>query len=454
MQCINTHIVFDSKSQLSCTTSSAMSQKPLSILISGAGVAGATLALALARHPTMNPKPIVTLLERFEVPRTTGQAIDIRGPGVRLLHELGIEEKVKTRHTTEEGMIFVDKGGKEVAKFDKTNDPNRQSSTSEYEILRGELVELLLNEIDAAKKISGVEVNAVFGEFIESLNEEADGVAVTFVNGKLKPQKFDVVIAADGMSSRTRPMMFPEYKSLDCVEPWGFYIAYFTIPRVEGDTNHWKWYQAPGGLAVHTRPHRNKSTVGAYLTIMLPKRMRSPELDAILAQGVPAQKALLRDRFKNAGWQIERVLHEMDGSEDFYMHPVGRVETPRWTSGRCAIVGDAAYAVMGVGTTNAMIGGYMIAGELAKAKENSAEEIGAALKRYEDGLRPLAAGESTKPPALLPQLISPQSSWGIAIFHAIAWFVASTGMDRLLMGFGEPGEDKWKLPDYGYGRSD
>ncbi|KAH6904579.1 flavoprotein monooxygenase [Coprinopsis sp. MPI-PUGE-AT-0042] len=431
-----------------------MSQKPLSILISGAGVAGATLALSLARHPTMNPKPVVTLLERSAVPRATGQAIDIRGPGVRLLHELGIEEKVKAMHTTETGTMFVGKGGKVIAKFDKTDDPNRQSATSEYEILRGDLVELLLSGVEAAKKISGVEINTVYGEYIESLHEDADCVTVKFVHGKLEPQKFDVVIAADGIMSRTRPMIFPEYKSLECVEPWGFYISYFTIPRVDGDTSHWKWYHAPGGLTIHMRPHRNQGTMGVYLAIMLPKRMRSPELDAIIAQGVPAQKAMFRDRFKNVGWQIERILPEMDRSEDFYMHHVCRVDTPKWTTSRCAIVGDTAYAVMGIGTSNAMIGGYMIAGELAKVKSNDAEEIGAALKRYEDGLRPIAAGEKTKPPSVFPQLLNPQSSWGIAVFHAIVWFVAFTGLDKILMRFGEPGEDKWKLPDYGYRRSD
>ena len=74
-----------------------MSQKPLSILISGAGVAGTTLALSLARHPSFHPRPNVTIVERSPVPRT----IDVRGPGVHLLRKLGIEEKVRARNTTE-----------------------------------------------------------------------------------------------------------------------------------------------------------------------------------------------------------------------------------------------------------------------------------------------------------------------------------------------------------------
>ncbi|KAH6904583.1 hypothetical protein BKA70DRAFT_1431891 [Coprinopsis sp. MPI-PUGE-AT-0042] len=427
-----------------------MSEKPLSILVSGAGVAGTTFALALARHPTIHPKPTITVLERFAVPRKTGQAIDIRGPAVRVIRQLGIEEKIKARHTTEEGILFIGKDGKEIARFDRTDDPTRQSGTSEYEILRGDLVDLLMDETEAATKISGVEVNAVYGEFIQSLDEEADGVAVTFVNGKLEPQKFDVVIASDGMASRTRPMIFPEYKSLECVEPWGFYVAYFTIPRIESDTNYWRWHHSPGGLAVHIRPHRTKNTVGAYLSITLPKKMRSPELDAVLAQGVKAEKAMLRDRFKNVGWEIERILSEMDRAEDFYMHHACRVETPRWTTSRCALMGDTAHATMGIGTSNAMIGGFMLAGELAKAKANTAEDIGAALKRYEDGLRPLAGGKNSKPPLGYPQMANPQSGWGIGVLHAVTKVVALTGIDRLLMRLGDTDEGSWKLPDYGF----
>jgi 2-polyprenyl-6-methoxyphenol hydroxylase-like FAD-dependent oxidoreductase len=426
-----------------------MSQKPLSILISGAGVAGTTLALALARHPTIHPKPIITMLERYEAPRTTGQAIDIRGPAVPLLHRLGIEEKVRARHTTEIGTLMLGKGGKVMAKFDKTDDPNNQSgATSEYEILRGDLVGLLMEEVEAAKKISGVKVETVYGEYISSLKEEEDGVVVEFTNGKLEAQKFDVVIASDGMSSRTRPMIFPEYKSMDCVEPWGFYIAYFTVPRIESDTDFWNWYRTPGGLAIHVRPHRNRSTMGVYLSITLPTKTRSPELEAILAGGVDAQKAMLRDRFKNAGWQVDRILPEMDKADDFYMHHVSRVETPKWTTSRCALLGDTAHATMGIGTSNAMIGGYMIAGELAKAKANTAEEIGAALKRYEDGLRPIAAGKASEPPAVFPQLIHPQTAWGLTVLHTIAWIVATTGLDRYMTG--PNGNGKWSLPDYGF----
>ena len=113
-------------------------------------------------------------------------------------------------------------------------------------------------------------------------------------------------------------------------------------------------------------------------------------------------------------------------------------------------MGDAAHATMGIGTTNAMIGGYMIAGELSKVTSNSsAEEIGAALRRYEDGLRPIAAGNNSKPPSKFPQWWNPQTGWGLGVMHTIMRIVSFTRLDKLVAGVGEP-EGKWKLPDYGF----
>ena len=310
-----------------------MSKEPLNVLISGAGIAGATAALCLARQPGFILKPNITLIERSETPRTTGQAIDIRGPGVHVIRELDLEQRIKGRHTGETGTAWVNSKGEAVAQFDMTGDAEKQSATSEYEILRGDLAGLLLEELEIAKQKEGANVNFVCGENIATLDEDEAGVGVTFANGKLEPQKFDVVIAADGIASTTRHKMFPaEYREdgKDVTKPWGMYIGFFSVPRIETDDQLWKWYNQPGGLSVHVRPHRNKTTMGVYLSLCEPQAQSSPEIDAALAKGVAAQKALLRERFKNAGWQVDRFLQGMDESDDFYMSPIAMVITPTW----------------------------------------------------------------------------------------------------------------------------
>lgn len=305
----------------------------------------------------------------------------------------------------------MDSEGKVVARFDATGDPESQAGTSEYEILRGELASLLYDEVDAAKEKDGANVNVVYGESIASLEEGDDGVDVRFRNGKVGDGRFDVVVAADGMSSKTRGMMFEEYGTggeEDVIKPMGMYIAFFTVPRVEDDVDLWRWYNAPGGLGVHMRPHRSKKTMGVYLSICLPARERDPAIDEILSKGVAEQKVMMHERFKGVGWQIERLLKGMDESEDFYMQQVARVVTPKWTTGRCALLGDSAFATMGTGTSLAMTGAWMIAGELAQMRSNDAEEIKKALKRYEDGLMPYV-GKCQKLPPGVPQLANPQT---------------------------------------------
>ncbi|KAF2249922.1 FAD/NAD(P)-binding domain-containing protein [Trematosphaeria pertusa] len=425
-----------------------MAQKPLSILISGAGVAGSSLALMAACQPLFNPKPIITLLERSATPRTTGQAIDIRGPAVRVIRQLGLEKKIKELHTTELGIIIVNARGKNVAQFDASGDADKQAAfSSEYEILRGDLTALLLQEIEAAREGEQANVKIVYGESIDSLKEHDDGVAVKFGNGKLEPQKYDVVVAADGMSSRTRPMIFKEQAPQECTNPIGMFIAYFTIPRIKDDDDYWRWRNVPGGLAAHIRPHRNKTTMGVYLSVVNAKKERLPELDEVLSKDANAQKAFLRKRFEGGGWKTERLLDGMDQCGDFYMQQVAQIRMPNWTKGRCAIVGDSAFATMGIGTSLAMTGAYIIAGELAKMSSTSSEDISAALGRYEEIFRPYVDNHTTAPLGF-PQFANPQTKFGIGVLHAVLKAAYWTRLDKLFQGLGDTKEEEWKLPDY------
>ncbi|PMD45674.1 FAD/NAD(P)-binding domain-containing protein [Hyaloscypha variabilis F] len=421
-----------------------MSRKPLSILIAGQGIAGSSLALMLARHPSFDPRPNITIVERSQTPRTTGQAIDIRGPAVRVIRVLGLEDKIKQRHTTETGMAIVGAKGQQIACFDATG--STSSTTSEYEILRGELAALLLKNLQTAHDANRANSRVIYGESIQSLKERDDGVAVQFANGKLVPQTFDVVVAADGMSSTTRPMIFPEYAAEDPIKPLGQYMAFFSVPRVADDTDLWRWHIAPRGLGIHIRPHRTKTTMGVYFVINNSKKARIPEVDQVLVKDVAAQKAYLRAKFAGVGFQSARFLDAMDYADDFYMQQTAQVETPKWSSGRCVLLGDAAYCMMGIGTSLSLIGAYLIAGELANAASRDLD-LAAALSRYEDLLRPLVANYLKLQSG--PEHVIPQSRLGIAVMHSALRVLTWTGLQHLILPR-EPSGNDWGLPDYGF----
>ncbi|MER7426831.1 FAD-dependent monooxygenase [Nonomuraea rubra] len=81
----------------------------------------------------------------------------------------------------------------------------------------------------------------------------------------------------------------------------------------------------------------------------------------------------------------------MRHASDFYFDSVGQVRMDSWTRGRVALVGDAAYSpssLSGMGTGLALVGAYVLAGELAAARGGHR----VAFARYEEEMREYAAG--------------------------------------------------------------
>jgi 2-polyprenyl-6-methoxyphenol hydroxylase-like FAD-dependent oxidoreductase len=428
-----------------------MSQQPLNILISGGGIAGASLAFTLARQPGFKLQPNITLIEKASAPRTTGQAVDIRGPGVDVITKLGLEPAIKARHTSETGISFLDSKGATAAVFPATGDAKNQGASSEYEILRGDLAGLLLDGVNAAKE-KGAKVTLVYGESIDNLQEREDGsgVDVYFTNGKVKNQKFDVVVGADGIASKTRSLIFGKADLKEHIKPSGLYIAFFSIPRIPEDDSLWRWCQIPSGLGIHLRPHCNKKTMGVYLTVCNSTQDYLPELEDVIHSDVATQKKYLRQRFQSVGWQSQRFLDGMDATDDFYMSHWCRVVTPKYTKGHCVILGDAAFATMGIGTSLAMIGAYCIAGELSNIE--SATEVPDALQKYEDLVRPYI--EKTTNPmgrSVGMQIANPQTAWGIWAFQMVLKIITLLKIPQLLMRFfGGGDKEEWTVPEYGW----
>ena len=110
------------------------------------------------------------------------------------------------------------------------------------------------------------------------------------------------------------------------------------------------------------------------------------ELDGTIGN-VHSQKALLQKRFGNSGWECQQILDALDSTNDLYFDRVSQIQmgtqTGSWTRGRVTLLGDAAFCVSllaGQGSALAMVGAYILAGELHRAGSDYA----AALARYQD----------------------------------------------------------------------
>ena len=180
------------------------------------------------------------------------------------------------------------------------------------------------------------------------------------------------------------------------------------------------------------------------MCITMPARgQRDPTVEDAMMKGDEETKRMLHKYFENAGWEAERVLEGMDHAEDFYMSRAAQVKLSEWANGRAVVLGDAAWATFGTGTTLAIQGAYMLAGELSKIQSSS--DIPQALRRYEEVFRPTYAKMEDHIPGF-PQIMFPNTAWGIALRDSILWFVSKSKLYKLFRS--GPDHMEGELPFY------
>lgn len=389
------------------------------ILITGGSIAGCSLAWWLSRGGFE-----VTVVERHATFRDGGQNIDVRGAAREVVRRMGLEEAVKAEGTGEAGIRFVDDHNETIAEFGVT-DTGSEGPTAELEILRGDLARLLF---DACKD----HVNFRFGDGIISIEDGEPTVAVSFESGAR--ETFDLVIVAEGAGSSTRELVFPGEND---PRPLDVTMGYFTIPKASTDSDFCRIYTAGGGRSIWLRPD-NKGTTRAILTVQ-----KAPSGEDEL--GVGGQKNFLRGLFAGAGWETPRVLAGLDQTDDFYFDVLRQVKMPRWSKGTVVLAGDAAWCatpISGMGTTLAIVGAYVLAGELVNGGD-----VSKALDRYEEIMRPFVE-KAQDVPKSAPKFLQPQSRFGVALQHIVLRVADLALVKKSLSKIISSKSDDFELPNY------
>lgn len=393
---------------------------PTRILISGASIAGTCLAFWLRRFGFA---PLV--VERSRAFRDGGQNVDISGPAEKVVALMGLEEAIRSRSTREEGLEFVRPDGRVAGRFPKGA---ASSFTRDIEILRGELAGVFFGATRGAVEYS-------FGRTIDRLDDGDLGVTVHFDDGSCG--EFDLVVSAEGIASATRRRVMGDQVDLRFLR---VSTSYFRIPRTPQDTAWARWFTASRGRVVVVRPG-SEGTVSVAVSFWCDER-------DVEARGIADQKRLVREALAGLGWECPRIAANLDHDADFSFGPLAQVKARSWSKGRFVLVGDAACGpspLTGMGTSLAILGAYVLAGEIARH-----DSVTAALPAYERILRPYAEAAQRLPPGA-PRLAFPRTGAGVALFNAATSVAASRPVQRLLAalsGRSGPSRDGFDLPSY------
>ena len=342
-----------------------MANRKSRILVSGASVAGLTAAYWLDRFGFA-----VTVVERSAGLRPGGQALDVRGPALEVARRTGVLDDFRTRTTRLRGMSMVDDSGAEIYRTTERTLTGGRLDSDDLEVLRDDLVDVL-------HQACGTGVRFVFGDWITDLRQDEHGVDVEFENAA--PARYDVVIGADGAHSGTRRLVFGPEKPF--LRYMGGYVAIMTIPNFLGLDRWQTFYMGAGDAGAGLIGLDGSGTARAYLGFESAEPVEYDYRDE------HAQKRLLAERSAGLGWVVPQILEHMtDDASGFHFDARIQVIMEHWTKGRVALVGDAGYAVSlttGQGASMAMVGAYVLAGEIAA----SAGDPAAGIARYEDEVR-------------------------------------------------------------------
>ncbi|MCP2337434.1 FAD-dependent monooxygenase [Actinomadura rupiterrae] len=373
------------------------------ILISGASIAGLTLAYWLARNG-FQP----TIVERTTELRTGGNGVDVTDDAATVIERMGLMPQVRKAAADVHGMKFVNAADRPVARVDTR-------AAGSVEIMRGDLVALLHE--------AAADVEIMFGDSIRALDQDADGVTVSFQNAP--DQRFDLVVGADGMHSNVRRLAFGPEDGY--VKHKDHYFAFANADATLAEDRWVTMFNTPGKMTGIYRSG-NHAQAKAYFIF------RSDRIDYDY-RDMSEHKRLVAEAFADHPWQPTRgILNAALADPDFYFDALAQVQMDSWTNGRIALVGDAAWCASpasGAGAELALVGAYRLAGELAAANGDHR----AAFPRYDASHRPLVDRKQQIGPNV--GLMVPKTTLGRRVRNALVrsqLLRAAETVDRHLRG--------------------
>jgi len=356
------------------------------ILISGAGIAGVSLAFWLKKFG-FNP----TIIEVSPKLREGGYAIDFMGAGFDVAEKMGIISDLEIADLNISNIAFVGKDNIEKSSMDYQK-VKKVLKNRAFTILRSDLAKVIYNSLDKETEI-------IFGDSIKHIEQDEEKVSVMFKSGLTR--SFDLLVGADGLHSIVRNLIFGEESQFE--KYYGYYTSSFTMNNYSNEGRAFSMFNVPNKqVAVYTI---SKEKAASFFIFTAPEKLNYEHHD------IDKQKQILKNEFMNTGWKCPELLSKIDTTSDFYFDSISQIQIEKWSKGRVSLVGDACYCpslLSGKGSTLAMVGAYILAGELKLANGN----YKTAYEEYEKLLKPFMEKKQKSAQAFAKSFV-PKSNFGI-----------------------------------------
>jgi 2-polyprenyl-6-methoxyphenol hydroxylase-like FAD-dependent oxidoreductase len=313
-------------------------------LIIGGGIAGLSVAVALARKGVHSD-----VVEIADAP--LGASIGLSGRATEALEELGVyDECYDTGAPWERGSTVAsvnDATGRLISPSPER--PEWPGAKTAIGVYRPVLLQILA---DTAKRL-GVEIQR--GVTAQTIEDAGNTSSVIFTNGD--ERHYDFVVGADGIGSQTRNVLFP-----DAEKPT--YAGQMSVrwmvpgPAIDGEG----WYLGPvGRLGFYYLPHQRLTYVPAVIS--------EPEYIRLNKEEIFSLYTRLLDSYTAPA--IVELRRRLTPDADLIYRPFEWILLPEpWHRGRTILIGDAAHATtahMGMGAGMALEDAVVLAQCIAAA---------------------------------------------------------------------------------------
>lgn len=357
------------------------------ILISGAGIAGTALAFWLKKFG-FNP----TIVEQAPKLREGGYAIDFWGAGFDVAEKMGLLPDLANADLNIPEVTIVNEKGKRKCGINYKKLIKMMNGRA-FTLLRSDLSRVIFDHLEK-------DIDIIFGDSITAIEQSPGKIDVTFKSGH--KDTYDLVVGADGLHSKVRSLVFGEESQFE--KFYGYYTSSYTIENNLLEGSAFLMYNVPGKQTAIYSTEKSKTTTTFFI-------FSSPQKISFPHHHIETQQEILRNEFKNVGWKCADLLSKMDTAPDFYFDVVSQIQMDKWSNDRVVLVGDAGCCpslLSGQGSTLAMVGAYILAGELKEANGN----YKIAFERYESIFKPFIIGKQKTAQGFAKSFV-PKSGFGI-----------------------------------------